>query len=84
MVKVNYPMDGLCGAKNRSGNPCRKHPVKGRNRCANHGGLTLTGKDHGRYKFGHYTKEAIEESRRVSELLKEARQFLLEAGSHIA
>ena len=29
-----------CGAKTRSGNPCSKYPVKGKQRCRNHGGLS--------------------------------------------
>ncbi len=27
-----------CGAKNRQGKPCRKHPMKGKQRCGLHGG----------------------------------------------
>lgn len=27
-----------CGAKTRSGHPCKKAPIKGSNRCRNHGG----------------------------------------------
>lgn len=28
----------ICGAKTRSGHPCKKPPMKGKKRCANHGG----------------------------------------------
>ena len=30
----------FCGAKTREGGACRKHPIKGRNRCRLHGGLS--------------------------------------------
>ena len=29
-----------CGAKTRAGTPCGRHPVRGRNRCRLHGGLS--------------------------------------------
>lgn len=29
---------GVCGAENRAGAPCRKHPMEGKTRCAMHGG----------------------------------------------
>jgi hypothetical protein len=65
MKITDNPMEGLCGAKNRSGNPCKKHPIKGRTRCANHGGKTLVGKQHGRYRTGLYTKEMKEYQRKL-------------------
>lgn len=36
-------MPNLCGAKTRSGTPCRKAPITGRTRCRNHGGKTPRG-----------------------------------------
>ncbi|TKB25282.1 hypothetical protein FCL47_14590 [Desulfopila sp. IMCC35006] len=33
-------MKELCGAKKRSGEPCRKPPMKGKARCRLHGGLS--------------------------------------------
>jgi hypothetical protein len=45
-------------------------------RCRLHGGKSLSGEAHGRYKHGGRTKEAIEEWRRFAELLSEARQVL--------
>lgn len=47
-----------CGAKTRSGTPCQKAPVKGRNRCHLHGGKSLRGADHPGYKTGLYSKYA--------------------------
>ena len=29
-----------CGARTRSGNPCKKPPISGKHRCKNHGGLS--------------------------------------------
>jgi hypothetical protein len=50
--------------------------MKGKKRCRLHGGKSKAGTEHGRYKHGYWTKEAIEERRRFSELLKEARRLL--------
>jgi hypothetical protein len=45
-----------CGAKNRQGEPCKKSPMKGKQRCRNHGGRTPTGtkgnRTHGLYSAG--------------------------------
>jgi hypothetical protein len=45
-----------CGAKNRQGNPCQKWPIKGRNRCRNHGGKSLRGMDSPSFKNGMHSK----------------------------
>ena len=45
-----------CGAKCRNGHPCRKWPIKGRNRCRLHGGKTLVGSANGLYKHGRHSK----------------------------
>jgi hypothetical protein len=29
-----------CGAKTRTGKPCKRRPISGRRRCRNHGGLS--------------------------------------------
>ena len=55
-------VNAICGAKTRSGQPCSKFPIRGKNRCRLHGGLstgprTLEGRariaaansKHGRY-----------------------------------
>ncbi len=46
-----------CGAKTRSGAPCKKPPLTGKTRCRLHGGMSLSGKDHPNFKHGHFTKE---------------------------
>ena len=45
-----------CGAKNRQGNPCQKWPIRGRNRCRNHGGKSLRGVDSPSFKNGRHSK----------------------------
>lgn len=33
------PVVILCGAKTRTGEPCKRKPIEGKRRCRNHGGL---------------------------------------------
>jgi hypothetical protein len=50
-----------CGAKTRSGAPCKSAPVTGRRRCRMHGGAdgsgAPSGSRNGNYKHGRYTAE---------------------------
>jgi len=50
-----------CGARTRSGAPCRSAPVTGRRRCRMHGGADGSGaprgSKNGNYKHGRYTEE---------------------------
>jgi hypothetical protein len=52
---------GRCGAKTRSGAPCKSAPVTGRRRCRMHGGAdgsgAPSGSRNGNYKHGRYTAE---------------------------
>ncbi len=36
----NQPIEGRCGAAKRDGDPCRKQPMRGTNRCRLHGGAS--------------------------------------------
>jgi hypothetical protein len=45
-----------CGAKTRSGGRCQNAPMQLGGRCRMHGGASLRGLDHPRYKHGQYTK----------------------------
>jgi hypothetical protein len=45
-------------------------------RCRLHGGKSLRGKAHGRYKHGQWTKEAIAWRKEFAALLRETRQLL--------
>ena len=63
-----------CGAKTRSGTPCKNPIVTGRKRCRMHGGAAgsgaPTGKRHGRYVHGRYSKEYLAAARRGREQLR--------------
>jgi len=77
MKDSDYPMDKVyCGALTRSGKPCQKRPLIGKTRCRNHGGLSLSGKEHGRYRHGNLTKAAIQIRQELQRLLRQAKQFL--------
>jgi hypothetical protein len=66
-----------CGAKTRSGRPCRSPAVAGRKRCRMHGGAPESGGPkgarNGNYKHGRYTADAIASRRWVSEKIREVR-----------
>jgi hypothetical protein len=62
-----------CGARTRAGTPCQRRPIRGRNRCRLHGGLSPgapRGSRNGNFRNGHWTKEAIEERRWLSSLVR--------------
>ena len=67
-----------CGAKTRSGAPCKSAPVTGRRRCRMHGGADGSGapkgERNGNYKHGRYTKEVAATRR----WLREAAHMLRE------
>ena len=67
-----------CGARTRSGAPCKSAPVSGRRRCRMHGGAAGSGgpkgPKNGNYKHGRYTKEVAAARR----WLREATQMLRE------
>lgn len=46
----------ICGAKTRSGKPCQKSPMEGRNRCRLHGGATPRGAFSPHFKHGKYSR----------------------------
>jgi uncharacterized protein YjcR len=58
----------LCGAKTRSGAPCKSRPVRGKKRCRMHGGAPGSGAPKGNQnalKHGHFTKTAIAQRRQL-------------------
>jgi hypothetical protein len=67
-----------CGAKTRSGAPCKSAPVTGRRRCRMHGGADGSGAPkgakNGNYKHGRYTKEVAA----TRQWLREATHMLRE------
>lgn len=48
-------MSDICGAKTRSGKPCKRSPMKN-GRCKLHGGASLSGADNPAFKHGRYAK----------------------------
>ncbi len=85
MNNSDYPMSPAkrlrtaqrCGARTRSGGVCRQPAMKN-GRCRLHGGKSLSGKAHGRYKHGQWAKEAIEQRQGFAALLRQTKQLLRE------
>ena len=68
-----------CGAKTRSGAPCKSPAVQGKKRCRMHGGARGTGAPQGNrnaVKHGLHTKEAIADRKGLSALMKRSRKAL--------
>ena len=71
-----YPIPrAFCGAKTRTGETCRQ-PAMRNGKCRLHGGKSLSGTAHGRYKHGRFTKAAMEERRRLAELLRDVKETM--------
>jgi hypothetical protein len=70
----------------RSRKRCRGAAVRGWTVCRFHGarGGAPTGKRHGRYRHGGFTKAAIAERRAVSKLIREARASLADLERQIS
>jgi hypothetical protein len=65
-----------CGAKSRSGRPCRAPAVSGKRRCRMHGGARGSGAPFGNQnalKSGRYTQQSHEEWRRIMKYVRDAR-----------
>ena len=70
-----------CGARTRSGMPCRSPAVVGKKRCRMHGGAKGSGATLGNknaLKHGAYTRDALERRAQLRGLLREARNVLKE------
>ena|SRR6185369_11468746 len=76
---VQFQTARQCGARTRSGKPCRSPATKKR-RCRLHGGASgsgaPSGKRNGQYRHGERTKAAIAEQQKFSALLKMLRAGL--------
>src|SRR3954451_15742544 len=68
-----------CGAKTRSGAPCKSAPVTGRRRCRMHGGAdgsgAPSGSRNGNYKHGRYTAEVTATRRWLREATRMLRDL---------
>jgi hypothetical protein len=70
-----------CGAKTRSGRPCRSPSVHGKGRCRMHGGAPGSGAPRGNknaLKHGDYTREAIAERGQIRNLVQQSRKLVLQ------
>jgi len=68
-----------CGAKTRSGGPCRSPAVSGKKRCRMHGGAPGSGapkQNQNALKHGVFTRQAIHERNQVQALLRQSRKLL--------
>jgi hypothetical protein len=76
-MKASANTDAFCGARTRSGAPCRRRKVSGRARCRLHGGAAGSGaplgERNGRYRTGEHTNEAKAERRWVREIVRAAK-----------
>ena len=70
-----------CGARTRSGELCQYPAINGKRRCSMHGGASGSGAPSGNknaWRHGHYTAEALARRRELSELIRMARDTLVE------
>ena len=73
-----------CGAKTRRGKPCQSPAVSGKRACRMHGGAEGSGAPKGNrnaLKHGLYTKEAIEERKKLRRFIRDADRHLKALGS---
>ena len=64
-----------CGARTRDGHACRSPAVRGKKRCRMHGGAPGSGaprKNTNALKSGAYTREEIEQGRRLRDLIRQS------------
>jgi glucans biosynthesis protein len=74
-----------CGAKTRSGTPCRSPAVQGKERCRMHGGAKGSGAPPGNrnaLKHGLYTREEIAERRMFNRMMRGMRDDLRDFEEH--
>jgi hypothetical protein len=71
-----------CGARTRTGSPCRQAAVRGRARCRMHGGAKgsggPSGARNGNFKNGLWTRESKRLRGSTRRKLREVRRFLRE------
>lgn len=68
-----------CGAKTRSGRACRSPAARDKKRCRMHGGAAGSGApkaNQNARRHGLFTRDAIEERRRIATLIGEVQRLL--------
>jgi hypothetical protein len=77
---VQFHKARQCGARTKSGKPCRSPATNKKGRCRLHGGARGSGgppgERNGQYRHGERTKGAIAEGQKFSALLKMLRAGL--------
>jgi len=76
---VNFQNKPRCGAKSRSGKPCKNLPAKGKKRCRFHGGADGIGGQPGNknaWKHGRRSAAAIAQRKEISRINREMRQLI--------
>jgi hypothetical protein len=69
-----------CGARTRSGGPCKSPSVHGKSRCRMHGGAFGSGAPRGNtnaLRYGRFTRRAVAERKQIRELLRQTRKLML-------
>src|SRR6476620_7715502 len=73
-----------CGARTRTGSPCRQAAVRGRRRCRMHGGAKGSGgppgSRNGNFKHGFWTTESKRVRRETVSKVRELRRLLRRLG----
>jgi hypothetical protein len=76
---VSVSQVSQCGARTRSGAPCKSAPVTGRRRCRMHGGADGSGAPkgarNGNYKHGRYTERGSGDPALVRDATKQLRDL---------
>lgn len=72
-----------CGARTRTGTPCRSPAVQGKRRCRMHGGAKGSGapqRNSNALKHGTYTQAAFERRAVLRNMIREAEKLVRESG----
>jgi hypothetical protein len=80
-LRITGPMlsSPRCGARTRSGTPCRSPAVSGKRRCRMHGGAAGSGAPRGNknaLKRGAYTREAMERRKGIRDFIRKSRDLI--------
>ncbi len=75
----NFQNIPRCGAKTRSGKPCKSPCVKGKRRCRMHGGAIGSGAPKGNknaWKHGRRSAAAIAQRKETSHIIRQMREII--------
>ena len=74
-IRANVAALPTCGARTRSGAPCRNARMRGRRRCRMHGGRSLSGWVHPSIRHGLYSADPL--TRQLgADSIRQRRRFL--------